>query len=83
MPPLTWPETAPIAAPGAAADGQRAEDPDGREQRRDRARREPPAEPVRGAVAGRLLVLLDDLDLAVLVLRRSRRRRSRARLLTS
>src|SRR6185437_2542782 len=52
----------------ATADGQRTEDPDRREQGRDRSRREPPAEPVDRAVASRLLVLLDDLGLAVLAL---------------
>ena len=42
--------------------------PDGREQRRNGAGREAPAEAVRGAVTGRLLVLLDDLHLAALLL---------------
>ena len=37
---------------GAAADGERAQEPHGREQGHDGARREPPAEPHRGTVAG-------------------------------
>src|SRR4051794_20029237 len=47
--------------------GGRAGDPPGGHEPRGGPCRQSPPEPVRGAVPRRLLVLLDDLDLAVLV----------------
>ena len=52
---------------GAAADDKSTEEADGGEDRARGADGQPPAEPVRRAVAGGLLVLLDDLDFALLV----------------
>jgi hypothetical protein len=60
-----WPVTAPIAAP--APDGQAPQQPDRGKDRAHGAHRQSPAEPVCRAVARRLLVLLDDVHLAVLV----------------
>src|SRR4051794_26899735 len=54
---------------GAAADGERADDSDRREERCDRAGSETPLREVSGLVTGRLLVLLHDLDLAVVLFR--------------
>ena len=50
----------------AAADGEAAEQPHGRKDRRNRADRETPAEAVHGSVPGRLLVLANHMDRTVL-----------------
>ena len=51
----------------APSRGESTKQPNGREERTRGPDRETPAESVRRSVTGRLLVFLDDLDLAALV----------------